>query len=418
MKTVKYCSKCGKPNNDSAMFCRSCGAELSSPGRRAAGGSAAGSAAGAGAAGRGTAGAAADPNAGLIRMLTVFTIVLGIVFVILALFVVTGDAGAGSSEAGSGQGAGGQAQDGTQAQDGSQAQNQAQDGSRNPANLDVIPDNALEFEGNYYWLYPSGIVSSWEEAERYCEEQGGHLAVITSDELNGVLYDYMRSLGYITAFFGYSDAQTEGNWKWVTGEQPSYTNWGTDEPNEEARTEDYAMFSTSEKNGKWNDSEFSYETSAFICQAGDNGIADQKVNKVIPQNAFRFNGHAYYIFDNGITSWSAAQQYCKSLGGDLAVIESRDENEALYQYMLDSGRTQVFIGFSDRQNEGDWVWVSGANSSFTDWGVNSEGEQEPNADSDYENFCEIDVRMHDGHWNDSRFGNDTKAYLCEWDLSD
>ena len=37
----------------------------------------------------------------------------------------------------------------------------------------------------------------------------------------------------------------------MTDAQPSYTNWGKNEPNAAAQEEDYAMFSTEENNGTW-----------------------------------------------------------------------------------------------------------------------------------------------------------------------
>ena len=53
-----------------------------------------------------------------------------------------------------------------------------------------IPEEALYYGGNYYWVYEYGTAVTWEEAEEFCEKQGGHLAVITSDELNDMLFAY------------------------------------------------------------------------------------------------------------------------------------------------------------------------------------------------------------------------------------
>ena len=281
-----------------------------------------------------------------------------------------------------------------------------------------IPEDAVEIEGNYYKVYNLKSVRTWQQAEGYCEALGGHLAVITSDSLNDALYELARSSGYKSAFFGFSDSISEGNWKWVTSAQPGYRNWGASEPNAANSSEDYAMFSTSEKNGKWNDSQFGFETRSFICQWGDKGITDGSVEIDIPKDAVVFNGHSYCLFDNGMKSWSEAQQYCQSRGGDLAVINDAEENKFLYKYMRDLGYDYAFFGYTDKENEGDWRWVSSDTSYFEDWGKNAEGDQEPNGDSAYEDYAEFSVDMKNGHWNDSRFGNDTSAYICEWDTTD
>ena len=174
------------------------------------------------------------------------------------------------------------------------------------------------------------------------------------------------------------------------------------------------MFSTTENNGSWNDSEFGYETSAFICQWGDEGIEHSEIQISIPDDALVFEGHSYYLFDNGMKSWAEAEQYCKSLGGYMAIINNDDENEVLYDYMRECGYKAAFFGYSDKEEEGTWRWFGDDRSSFEDWGVNDLGEEEPNGDAPYEDYAQFNTEMNDGYWNDSKFGYNTHAYICEW----
>ena len=279
------------------------------------------------------------------------------------------------------------------------------------------PEDASQIGANYYKVYQMDEVRTWPQAKEYCESVGGHLAVITSDRLNDELYDLCLKNGYQTAFFGFSDSETEGRWKWVTSAQPGYRNWGHSEPNSGNYAEDYAMFSTSEKNGKWNDSDFGYETTAFICQWGDDGIYNDEVVIDIPPDALVYNGHSYYLFDNGMTSWAEAQQYCMSRGGDMAVINDSAENEKLFGYMREAGYDYAFFGYTDKEGEGIWRWVPADRSSFEDWGINADGEREPNSDHPYEDYAEFSIDLYDGYWNDSVFGWDTTAYICEWNTT-
>ena len=152
-------------------------------------------------------------------------------------------------------------------------------------------------------------------------------------------------------------------------------------------------------------------------------IVDQDaVNKLvtldanIPKNADTFQGHSYYIYDDGCETWNDARRNCESRGGYLAVINSKEENDHLFDYMIMENQDEVFFGFTDQGSEGTWKWVSGKESNFTDWGTNSEGSREPNADSDYEDYAHMNSAMHDGHWNDKRFGKTTSYYFCEWNL--
>lgn len=140
------------------------------------------------------------------------------------------------------------------------------------------------------------------------------------------------------------------------------------------------------------------------------------INANIPRNADVFQGHSYYIYDDGCETWNDAKENCESRGGYLAVINSKEENDYLFDYMITENKDEVFFGFTDQGHEGTWTWIPGKESNFTDWGVNSEGSQEPNADSEYENYAHMNSAMHDGHWNDKRFGKVTSWYFCEWDL--
>lgn len=43
-----------------------------------------------------------------------------------------------------------------------------------------VPEDAVEFNGNYYKVYEESMI--WSKAKSYCESIGGHLVVITSKE--------------------------------------------------------------------------------------------------------------------------------------------------------------------------------------------------------------------------------------------
>ena len=137
----------------------------------------------------------------------------------------------------------------------------------------------------------------------------------------------------------------------------------------------------------------------------------------IPMGAVAFQGHSYYIFDGNCNTWEEASKYCKSRGGYLAVIESREEDDFLFSYMVDSGRSEVYFGLSDAKSEGDWRWVDNKKSSYQNWGVNDDGEIEPNKALDDEKYAEYDASLISGRWNDCGFGRDTSAYICEWDYA-
>jgi hypothetical protein len=82
--------------------------------------------------------------------------------------------------------------------------------------------------------------STWEDAQKHCEELGGHLASVTSQAESEVVSDLVLKAG-VDAWIGATDAQKEAVWKWVTGEPFDFTNWYKGEPNNKHNDEHCAM---------------------------------------------------------------------------------------------------------------------------------------------------------------------------------
>ena len=131
-----------------------------------------------------------------------------------------------------------------------------------------VPDDAAFFNGHYYMLYNDA--SSFDAAQQNCVARGGHLATLTTSSENSFCYNYIVSKDVKSAYFGFTDAEKEGVWKWITGETTSYTNWHSGEPNGENSREDYAMFYYKFTDGTWNDGDFGGSTvnggTYYICE--------------------------------------------------------------------------------------------------------------------------------------------------------
>ena len=62
-----------------------------------------------------------------------------------------------------------------------------------------------------------------------------------------------------------TDRVKEGNWKWVTDEPVTYTNWAPGEPsNSYSQGEHYAMFYSGFSDGTWNDG--GLDSGVFLCE--------------------------------------------------------------------------------------------------------------------------------------------------------
>ena len=104
----------------------------------------------------------------------------------------------------------------------------------------------------------SYVSRTWAQAKAICEALGGHLATSTNAEKNAFL---VSLIGNNTVWLGGSDEETEGTWKWISGEEWNYTNWNSGEPNN-SNNEDYVELQSS---GGWNDNKAT-TSHDYVCE--------------------------------------------------------------------------------------------------------------------------------------------------------
>ncbi|WP_392886520.1 lectin-like protein [Eubacterium limosum] len=131
-------------------------------------------------------------------------------------------------------------------------------------NTNADTPKSIIHNGKEYIRYDVGL--PWNEAQQYCESQGGHLAIIRDEATQQAIAELIQG-GRDRYLLGASDAENEGDWKWLDGSSLTYTHWGNDEPNNYDGNEDYLIM---DNNGNWNDVILSYSgmstIQGFICE--------------------------------------------------------------------------------------------------------------------------------------------------------
>jgi hypothetical protein len=167
---------------------------------------------------------------------------------------------------------------------------------------------------------------SWHMAKTHCENEGGYLVTITSQEEQDFVFDNLIFDSPQNCWVDATDEAEEGNWQWSNGEKWTYENWDSNEPNNCSGIEHYAVSITSD--GSWQDRATlnngscgcdcpdDFEPMSTICEWGDipgdlNG--DNKVNEEDYQELRKslgkcagqsgFNSNADYD-DDGCVSYS------------------------------------------------------------------------------------------------------------------
>ena len=250
---------------------------------------------------------------------------------------------------------------------------------------------------------------TWEEAKAACEAKGGHLATITSEEEQKKLNLYNGG-NHNLWIGGYKNA--EGQWCWVTGEPWEYENWGDGEPNNSSNVvaDENCVAMWPEK---WNDlaNSNTYEQGGYICEWEASDVAEETQVEGYTGHLYEFYTLPESEWESGPITWQQAERRCEWKGGHLAVIESSTENFLLYSAMKAEGYENAYFGFSDESLEGNWKWVDGTSTAYTNW-----HSGEPNNQDGIEHYAMFYEKFQDGTWNDADGIIDAGcAYICEWD---
>lgn len=116
--------------------------------------------------------------------------------------------------------------------------------------------------GHFYDVVSIPNTISWEQANAAANAAGGYLATITSLAENSFVFSLVNNPLYWHGFSGpwlggYQQPATQepgANWRWVTGETWSYTNWQPAQPNDSGgKTEDKLQFGFASLVSVWND---------------------------------------------------------------------------------------------------------------------------------------------------------------------
>ncbi|MEM8976999.1 MAG: lectin-like protein, partial [Pseudomonadota bacterium] len=105
---------------------------------------------------------------------------------------------------------------------------------------------------------------------------------------------------------------------------------------------------------------------------------------------FSFGGSDYYLGTAGLT-WDEAKAEAEALGGKLLEVNSQEENDFIVQTF--GGSAPIWLGFSDAQQEGEWVGANSTSVSFSNW--------LPGEPNNYGNQDYAVIASSDGRWDDT-----------------
>jgi hypothetical protein len=205
-----------------------------------------------------------------------------------------------------------------------------------------------------------------EAAAMYWGDYKGHLATVTSAEEQAFLeatFGEPFSMAYLGGHQSPNNAPPADKWHWLTGEPWDYTHWAPGEPNDFGGAEYWLNTQPENALYWWND------------WGPDDGNLPRFVveyepvpSPILSGPVFNpANGHSYYL--TAEMPWQDAQDLALTLEGNLVTINDAAEQDWVFSSFSSFGGRfrSLWLGLTDQEVEGEFVWVSGESLTYTNW---------------------------------------------------
>ncbi len=123
----------------------------------------------------------------------------------------------------------------------------------------------------------------------------------------------------------------------------------------------------------------------------------------------KFGKSVYKAFFVDNLTWDAAKKQCEAMGGHLAIINSKEENDFVFSL---TNKLDMWAGIYFDKQKNKWVWVDGRNIIFSNWYPGGE----PVAGRSVVRL----MRPHplgEKYWGtmEDKIYPEIKGFVCEWD---
>ncbi|XP_077159613.1 macrophage mannose receptor 1-like [Paroedura picta] len=282
----------------------------------------------------------------------------------------------------------------------------------------LIEDGWVKFEDNEYYFHNTSL--PMEEARRFCRQQSGDLAVITSEKERIFLWKYNNFHAFKDDVYIGLIVGVDGKFRWLDGTLVTYAAWGPNEPNNANEEEDCVIMY--ERTGLWNDIYCSAEKK-FICERHNSSVRSTIApTSPAPQGGcaagwFLFQNKCFQIFgidEEDRKNWSAARTACKNLGGNLATIPNKAVQAFLTMHFEDVP-VDSWIGLHDIIEERRFLWTDGSPVRYTNWASGALGTYGHRSYYNFNEDCVCMIKTPEkwaGSWKDKQCSI-KYGYICQ-----
>ncbi|KAJ7986772.1 hypothetical protein DPEC_G00331850 [Dallia pectoralis] len=231
----------------------------------------------------------------------------------------------------------------------------------------ICPPGWVSFTGSCYWVVSNkALLTSWHEAQTKCQTLGAYLVTVKSQEEQFFINAFLPDLneGEVPdVWIGVSDMGKDGTFTWVDNTAVEFGNWKSGYP-KDTTLWDCGQIYTGDFSGKWETTNC-FKSMAYICKmlGGQNVKPTSIPDSYCDTGYLLYEDFCYHFETEKVADWQAAEAYCSGQSGHLASFHSQEELSFMTAHMPAAS----WIGLSDSQTEGHWVWSDNTASDFLPW---------------------------------------------------
>ncbi|XP_028934045.1 macrophage mannose receptor 1 [Ornithorhynchus anatinus] len=218
-------------------------------------------------------------------------------------------------------------------------------------------------------------LSTFAEANQSCVHSKAYLTTV-EDRFEQAFLTSLVGLRPDKYFWiGLSDVTIRGTFQWTIEETVQFTHWNAEMPGRKAGC---VAMKTGTAGGLW-DILNCEEKAKFICKHWAEGVTrpppptTTPVPKCPDNWITNDNTHlCYKIFDKKNyekKTWIEARDFCKEIGGDLATINSKEEQSTIWNSILASGvyHELFWLGLTYANPDEGFIWSDGSPLRYENW---------------------------------------------------
>ncbi|KAM6451463.1 macrophage mannose receptor 1 [Liasis olivaceus] len=215
----------------------------------------------------------------------------------------------------------------------------------------------------FYCYLIGQIPGTFAEAKTSCETNQGFLITVENRYEQAFLTSQIGHRSETYFWIGLSDVANPGTFNWTNGDPVQFTHWNVEMPGPNPGC---VAMRTGSAAGLW-DVVNCEERAAFLCKQLAEGITPPPIPRTTPPPPCPEGWVASPVRDVCFKayrekkaekkSWYDAYDFCKLIGGDLASIHSRAEEDVIRQQ---SGLGETWIGFRSLDPSTGFTWSDGS----------------------------------------------------------